>query len=283
VGGDGRGGSGAERFTIPVTGTSDTPSATYVTARTVAEAAQITGRLTAVDAEDGAGLTYSVASAPAGLTIDSTGAWTFDATDAAYNDLAVGESEVVTVNYTVADAQGASSANSFTITVTGTNDAPVAIYTTAGSVNEGAATISGALTSSDADTSDVRTYSLVGGAIAGLTINANGNWTFEPTNAAYNHLAAGASEAVTVNYLVSDGQGGSDAESFTITVTGTNDTPSATYTASSTVAEAATNTGQLTASEADDGEIGRAAGTERGGLGVVGISCRRIHCADDTW
>ena len=63
-----------------------------------------------------------------GLTIAADGTWNFDPKDPAYNALAEGESQVITITYQVSDDAGASSENSFSITVTGTNDAPIATY-----------------------------------------------------------------------------------------------------------------------------------------------------------
>ena len=44
-------------------------------------------------------------------------------------------------------------------------------------------------------------------------------------NAAYQHLAQGATQAVVANYTVSDGLGGSATSTLTVTLTGTNDAP----------------------------------------------------------
>ena len=46
-----------------------------------------------------------------------------------------------------------------------------------------------------------------------------------PTNAAYQHLAAGATTDVVASYTVTDEHGATDTATLTITVTGTNDAP----------------------------------------------------------
>ena len=98
-------------------------------------------------------------------------------------------------------------------------------------------TSTGQLTATDID-SDASglTFSLVDASgaatsIDGLTLNSDGSFSFDPTNSAYDSLADGQSEVITVNYQVSDGDSGtSDVQSFDITVLGTNDAPTATYT-----------------------------------------------------
>src|SRR5207245_10416616 len=54
---------------------------------------------------------------------------------------------------------------------------------------------------------------------------------------AYDHLAVGEHATVTVNYNVVDGNGGSVAQSATITITGANDQPAVSAAISSTHSE----------------------------------------------
>ncbi|MTI42004.1 hypothetical protein E1178_00005, partial [Roseibium hamelinense] len=53
----------------------------------------------------------------------------------------------------------------------------------------------------------------------------DGSWSFDPTDPAYQHLAAGATQAVTIPVTVTDSAGGTDTRDLVITVTGTNDAP----------------------------------------------------------
>ena len=161
-----------------------------------------------------------------GLTISADGSWSFDPADPAYNALAEGEVQTITVNYQVEDAAGLTDANTFLITLTGTNDAPVATFSTAQTATEDAEPITGQLTSTDADAKDTVSYSLLGADIPGLTINANGAWSFDPADAAYQGLAAGDTQDITVNYSATDNNASRQrANSFVITLTGTNDIP----------------------------------------------------------
>ena len=104
------------------------------------------------------------------------------------------------------------------------NDAPVATFTTTQNTREGNSQISGQLTSTDVDlkkvngTAETATFSFDSAKIddgasstnvpAGLTINADGSWTFDATNAAYNGLALGTTKKIEVTYKVVDGAGG---------------------------------------------------------------------------
>src|SRR5205823_3804383 len=65
----------------------------------------------------------------------------------------------------------------------------------------------------------------VNAPVAGLTLNPNGSYSLDASNAAYQHLAAGATTDVVANYTVHDGQGATSSSTLTITVTGVNDAP----------------------------------------------------------
>ncbi|MCL7461870.1 Ig-like domain-containing protein, partial [Pseudomonas sp. NW5] len=67
------------------------------------------------------------------------------------------------------------------------NNAPVAEAATA-AVAEDAALLEGQLVATDVDTGAELTFALVGEAVAGLTINADGSYTFDAANAAYQSL-----------------------------------------------------------------------------------------------
>ncbi|WP_282159495.1 VCBS domain-containing protein, partial [Shimia thalassica] len=80
------------------------------------------------------------------------------------------------------------------------------------------------MSATDVDTGDTLAYSLGQAAPAGFTLNADGSWSFDPTDAAYQHLAAGATQQVTIPVTVTDGTA-TDTQNLTITITGTNDGP----------------------------------------------------------
>ena len=68
--------------------------------------------------------------------------------------------------------------------------------------------LSGQLTATDVDANETFSYQLLGTPIDGLTISTTtGAWTFDPTNDAYQSLAANDTQTITVNYGVTDSNG----------------------------------------------------------------------------
>ena len=99
------------------------------------------------------------------------------------------------VGYTVTDEHGATGDSTLTITLTGTNDTPMAVADI-DSGNEDT-TITGTVATNDSDVDDgaVLTYATTGPVPAGLSFNSNGSYSFDAGNAAYQHLAQGAIES----------------------------------------------------------------------------------------
>ncbi|WP_205409199.1 VCBS domain-containing protein, partial [Vibrio gazogenes] len=148
---DDRGATAETTLTITVVGTNDAPEA-QAAVGIVAEDATITGSITATDVDlpDGQDLVFTTESNVAGLTLNADGSYSFDASG--YDALAAGEKQVIEVPVTVTDDRGATVETTLTITVVGTNDAPVAEAVTR-SVSEDA-TITGNITASDVDLPD---------------------------------------------------------------------------------------------------------------------------------
>jgi VCBS repeat-containing protein len=160
----------------------------------------------------------------------------------------------VVVHFKANDGTADSNVQTLTITVTGTNDAPVA-SAAVNSANEGAAVINGNVSATDADDGAVLTYSLTEAAPAGLTFNSDGSYSFDPANGAYNHLAAGVPQDVVVHFKANDGTADSNVQTLTITVTGTNDAATIGGTVSGSVTEDAipnTVSGTATAIDVDN-------------------------------
>ena len=74
----------------------------------------------------------------------------------------------------------------------------------------------------DVDVGATRTYTL-DAPVAGLTLLGDGSYSFDPSVAAYQSLAAGATQIVVATYTLTDDQGATDTATLTITVTGIND------------------------------------------------------------
>jgi VCBS repeat-containing protein len=237
-------------LTLTVTGTNDAPVATN-SVQSVAEDASApgnAGQLVATDIDTGDKLTYAVTgtttsasgattgNVPTGFVLDAnTGKWTIDTSSSVYQKLGVGQSITFDVAFTATDKAGAvSNPGHLSLTVTGTNDAPVAQASTGTGVED--TTTTGQLQATDVDSNDVLTYTVNDSAKpAGFSVDASGKWTLDASNPAYQHLAAGETTTLTVPFTVTDKSGMSSTSNLTIVVTGTNDAPVATPDIPSTV------------------------------------------------
>ncbi|MDA5565507.1 Ig-like domain-containing protein, partial [Cobetia sp. MMG027] len=105
------------------------------------------------------------------------------------------------------------------ITVTGTNDAPVAVQDTNATTENNAVSGDVLLNDSDVDASDTLNVSQVGEDAANVgqptagdnggqfTVNTDGSYDFAP-GADFDDLAVDETRTTTISYQVSDGQGG---------------------------------------------------------------------------
>ena len=218
-------------------------------------------------------------------TTDTTGtgtggvmSWTYDIDNAAAQQLAVGQ--VVTEVYTITinDNEGDTVEQDVTITITGTNDAPVAVDGTAGTL-ENTILNANVPSASDVDGTIV-SYALGGTTVAEgtLTFNADGSYSFDP-GTDFDDLAPCVSRDVTFTYTAIDNNGASTGEqTVIITVTGSNDLPVIGGVTTATIVEdvdVSGNTigasGQLTITDADAGHASFTAATINGAHGVLTI------------
>ncbi|MCV6611838.1 MAG: VCBS domain-containing protein, partial [Amphritea sp.] len=259
---DEHGATDTQQIQITVTGTNDTPVAgSDVTASVNEGDAAISGQLTATDADDSASLSFSIttgSSAPAGFTLNSDGSYSFNPQDSAYEGMDAGDTQVLTIPVTVTDEHGATDTQQIQITVTGTNDTPVAGFDVTASVNEGDAAISGQLTATDADDSASLSFSITSGSSApdGFTLNADGSYSFNPQDSAYDSMSVGDSQTFTIPVTVTDEYGATDTQQIQITVTGTNDAPTAISITSSVASEnaAGATIGTLSTADVDNSD-----------------------------
>ncbi|WP_153301682.1 tandem-95 repeat protein, partial [Endozoicomonas arenosclerae] len=99
------------------------PEALSGTLSATEDGGAIAGQLSAIDRDAGESLTFAVETQPSegSVTVNADGSYSFNP-GADFQDLAQGATRDVTFDYRVTDAQGDSSTNTVTITVTGTND-----------------------------------------------------------------------------------------------------------------------------------------------------------------
>ncbi|MDJ0825475.1 MAG: Ig-like domain-containing protein [Rhodobacter sp.] len=150
-----------------------------------------------------------------------------------YDALAVGESTVETVSVTLDDGNGGITTKTFDLTITGENDAPVALDIAA-AANEDGPAVDLTADATDPDTSDTLTYSVDDtGTLGTVTNNNDGTFTYDPAGA-FESLADGETATDTFTYSADDGNGGTSTATATVTITGQNDAPTAGDDAAST-------------------------------------------------
>ena len=179
----------------------------------------------------------------------ANGSWTYALNNADPDTNALTQGQIVTdaFSYTVSDTLGATSSAALTITITGTNDAPVAVadgnggdaVTESGIVAGDPSATGNVLTNdTDPDTGDTKTVTAVNGSalnvgvlVAGiygtLTLGANGSWTYALNDADpdTNALAQGQAATDAFTYTVTDANGATSSTALTIAITGANDAP----------------------------------------------------------
>ena len=232
---DGNGGTVTDTFTYTVSNTTPNATANSYTVNEDAASAVIGNVITddtgaGVDSDaDGDTLTTIAQTDTAGTTgglfsLDTAGNVTFDP-NAAFEDLAVGESRDTSFTYTLTDSEGGTDTATVTVTVTGVNDAPVVvggseIADTSGNDGETIAGIDVTTAFSDPDTSDTLTYTATG-LPAGLTLNPTTgliSGTIDPSASQGGPLSDGV---YTVEVTADDGNGGTVTDTFIYTVSNT--------------------------------------------------------------
>ncbi|OWT79852.1 hypothetical protein CEY04_00005, partial [Achromobacter sp. HZ28] len=273
---DGHGGTATKSVAITINGTDDaaiiTPHAVGADAGTVKEDTTLTtsGKLDIVDPDAGQAvfITQSTSGTYGTFTLGTDGTWSYalNNTSAAVQALGLGESKTET--FTVSAADGTTS--KVTITVQGTNDAPVIQVPTGGTdqgnvTEDGTKTASGQLARVDVDTNDAATWTIQGankGTYGSIAVDATGKWTYTLDNTAAQSLRAGDKITETYTVKVDDSKGGTDTHVVTITINGTNDVPTIVGHGGDGVGDRGTvvedltlsATGKLDTTDADTGE-----------------------------
>jgi VCBS repeat-containing protein len=191
----------------------------------------IHGSLHADGIDSGVSLTYSLQHAVDGLTLNKDGSYTLDPNNSAYTSLAEGQSKQVSVPIVVTSSNGLTNTKSLVIDMTGSNNAPVIHAISPVDAKEDGAVVSGDISGSDVDTGDTLTYSTTS-SVAGFSLDAQGHWDFDPSHTAYQGLAEGENNSIVVPITVTDNHGATSTSNLTIQLTGTNDIPSVSATAS---------------------------------------------------
>jgi VCBS repeat-containing protein len=191
----------------------------------------VSGTLSYVDVDapsllDGTWSAFPGSGAFGSFQIDQqTGIWTYILNETAAESLRAGETRTESFTATVTDVDGGSDSTQVTITVRGTNDAPI-LSGTSGSLGEEEASIVFNLAplASDVDAGDSASFSLLSSPAAGSAVLTGSSLTFF-TNGDFDGLAEGESQLISLNVQVQDSAGATDTATVAITVVGRNDGP----------------------------------------------------------
>ncbi|MBT6293000.1 MAG: tandem-95 repeat protein, partial [Rhodospirillaceae bacterium] len=237
---DGNGGLSEQTVSVTVSGVNDAPVAVSDTTIDLGVVVEEDGAIVALDVlandtdvdtvDTTATLIVNSATAASGATITGTGvpggALFYDPSGIdAFQSLAVGETTTDTVTYTIRDSGNSFSQEAtITVTITGTNDNPVATADIGETFRLAALEIDALANDSDVDGDaiSVGTFDAISAAGAAISVDEFGVFTYDPTTSA-SLFALGSEDSVedTFSYTVIDSNGGISAPvTVTITVTG---------------------------------------------------------------
>ena len=237
---DGHGATASNTLTVTIHGTNDAPTVAAAVA-SVTEDTQILALGTLpvphdTDTHDTVAFTPKLneTGTYGSLTLNADGTYIYTLNNAspAVQGLGAGETATDVFTYTVTDGHGGTGSNTLTVTIRGTNDVPTVAAATASATEDAQITASGTLPlPQDTDIHDTLTFTTKvaeAGLYGTLTLNADGSYTYTLNNASPLVQGLGAGESVTdaFIYTASDGHGGTVSNTLTITINGTNDTPS---------------------------------------------------------
>jgi VCBS repeat-containing protein len=242
---DGHGSSAIGNVTVTITGVNTPPVANPDTASFAAGGGGwigTTGNDTDINGDTlmvtAVGTTGTLGAA---RLVAGAGAGVYYQTNSAFNALSAGQSALDSLTYTISDGHGGTATSAITITVTGVNQAPVAVadrYTTTASQP---IAVSPLANDTDANRGDVIAITALNtvGTMGSAVLGANNIVTYTP-GPAFQFLAAGATATDQFAYTIADGHGGTATATDTVTVTGTWLPPLAHADAASTAATAST-------------------------------------------
>ena len=226
---DGHGGMSSARADVSVAGLNDAPAAapdllSAAATRLTIAAATLLANDTDADLGDGIRL----------IGADGTGsaaAVSFDGTNVIWDPLdhfrylGAGETGHDSFLYSVADQQGSVSTGTVSVTVHGVNDAPTATDDVAVTDEDTLATLRVLDNDADPDINDRLSLLSVDttGTRGQVSVNQDGSILYDPRGQ-FDALNAGQIDHDTFRYQISDGHGGVDDATVTVTITGRSDT-----------------------------------------------------------
>lgn len=183
---------------------------------------------------DGDTLTYTATGLPSGLSLDPATGEITGTIDNSASQFGPNSDGVYTITVTADDGEGGTVSDSFTLTVT--NPVPDAVDDAFNAPENDAIDVD-VITGSDSDPDgdDLTVINVngdpvnIGQPVAGtngglFTVQADGTASFDP-NGEFETLKEGEIATSQISYEISDGEGGTDIASVTVTIIGSNDAP----------------------------------------------------------
>src|SRR5436853_238950 len=123
------------------------------------------------------------------------------------------------------DEFGAQSSSTVDVTITGTNDGPVAVADVAAGTENQTLTIDVLANDTDVDDGHAFTLTSVSAPSGQGTASVVGNQVQFHPGTDFDHLAQGVTAHVTLSYAMQDEFGAASSSTVDVTITGTNDGP----------------------------------------------------------
>ena len=193
---------------------------------------------------------------------DTTSKWTYTPHDPHADEL--GEMTVYDDAFVITESDGETT-HTVTVAIVGKNDAPTLDQSTTatGSITEDAetATATGTIVATDVDTGDTLTYSIdsATGTYGSLALDdtSTGAWTYtlDNSNSTTSALTAGEVVTDTIAVTVTDSFDESISQDVVITITGANDAPVITSSATADAPENGTAATTITTTDAESDSI----------------------------
>ncbi|MDG4544483.1 MAG: Ig-like domain-containing protein, partial [Rickettsiales bacterium] len=241
---DGKGGIDTATVNLTINGVNDNPIAAKDSA-TVNEddsnaIINLLGGATDIDGDTVALASLDLTSTVGIVTDNLDGTVSYDA-NGQFDYLDAGQTATDSFAYTVSDGNGGSDTKTVTVTVHGidspTNTAPVAVADSASVSEDGSINIDVLANDTDADNDTLSVSSLDDSLTVGsVIIDTDGTIKYD-TDSKFEYLAAGVDATDTFTYTVSDGNGGLDTQTVTVTINGENDAPDSIFLGYPLVAE----------------------------------------------
>jgi len=275
-----------QNVTITINGTNDAPTIGGVSTGSVTEDTSVTdgnistsGTLTITDTdanESNFTAQTNTSGTYGSFSVDTSGNWTYTADNTQSAIQQLGDGDTLTDTFTVTSADGTT--QSVTITINGTNDAPVIGGVSTGAVTEDSSvaddkiSTSGALTITDADAGEdsFTAQTNTSGTYGTFSVDTSGNWTYTADNTQSAIQQLGDGDTLTDTFTVTSADG--TTQSVTITINGTNDAPTLGGATTGSVTEDMSVTddnistsGALTITDTDSGEASFTAQTNTAG------------------